>query len=212
MLVFGAAAPALAQSAKWQTVTTLSGDASGSSAPFTVGGSWRIAWTSAPGSIGNANFQGSVARVGQALPTDFFGNVIGKGSATSYEFGAGTYYLQINADERYSVAVQTKVAKLPKQPAYHWKTVYSTSGGSIGNTAPFTVHSPWRIVWTSAPGSIGSGNFQISVEKGSSPLPSDMLANVTGTDKGTGYEYIAGTFHLSINADENYTIQVQQGH
>jgi hypothetical protein len=204
--------PATATPATWQTVATWKGDATGNTQLFTVANPWRIVWTSAPGRIGSGNFAATVNRRGSILPGDLVGTVIGKGGATSYESSGGTFYLDIQSDEQYAVEVQTNVSALPAQPHYQWSSVMHLSGNSTLNSQQFTVKAPWRIVWTSKPGSIGNGNFAIDVQDSSgSGLPVDSAANVVGTDAGTAYEYQDGTFNLSITADENYDILVQQG-
>lgn len=197
--------------ATWQTVATFSGDSTGNTSTFAVGGTWRAVWSSSDGSIGKGNFSVTIDQPGTSLPVGQFANVIGAGGSTSYEQGAGAYYLNVLADEKYSITIQTKVSQLPTQPTYSWHTVYQTNGDSIGNTPVFSAKAPWRVVWTSSDGSIGSGNFQVDVDTSGSTLPVDSFANVTGPDQGSAYEYTSGKYYLSVTADENYTLQVQEG-
>jgi hypothetical protein len=196
--------------ATWQTVATFKGDSIGNTQPFTVGDEWRIVWTSSPGKAGDANFAVDVMKPGDSMPLDTVGNVIGKGGATSYESGAGTYYLSIQADENYNIVVQTKVSELPKQPTYNWSTVMKIKGNSMQTTRTFTVTSPWRIIWSSSPGSIGAANFSVTIQAKGQELPAGEFANVIGKDSGVNYEYEPGTYSLKILADENYNIEVQQ--
>ncbi len=199
------------QRALWRTVATWAGDSTGNTQPFTVDSAWRIVWFAKPGTTEKGNFVITVNRPGSSLPVDMVGNIVGTGHATSYESGRGTFMLNIAADEDYRVVVQTKAASVPPQPRYRWTTVRKFTGNATGTTASFHATSPWRVVWTSAPGPTGAGNFQVSVQHPGQSLPVDMLANVTGRDHGTAYEYASGLFNRSITADENYQIAVQQG-
>lgn len=198
--------------ATWQTVATFTGDSIGNTQPFTVGDEWRIVWTSAPGKLGPANFVINVQQPENDMPLGVVGNVIGKNGATSYESGAGTYYLGILSDENYSIQVQTKVATLPAQPQRSWKTVLKVSGDSMQATQSFNVNGPWRIVWSSDAGSIGDANFSATIQGASGQgVPDGEFANVMGKDSGVDYEYGSGKFNLNILGDEKYTIEVQQG-
>lgn len=214
-LVAGSLASPMVAQAKtakvtWKTVATWSGDSMGDTQPFRVNGQWRVIWSASPGKGGAANFVADVSgnNTDDGM-VDMIGNVIGRGGATSYENGGGLYHLNINADEKYKIAVQTLSRWKPKQPSYKWSTVMKLSGNSIQRTRSFRVKAPWRIVCTASPGSIGAGNFAADIEQGGQVVNS--FANVTGADKGTDYEYESGTMDLNINGDENYTIEVQQG-
>lgn len=91
------------------------------------------------------------------------------------------------------------------QPSYTWSTVKKVSGNSIQRTQSFHVKAPWRIVWTTA-----SGGFSYaSVEHAGQMV--NPFATVAGKDSGIDYEYVSGTFDLNIEADEQYTVTVQQG-
>ena len=50
----------------------------------------------------------------------------------------------------------------------------------------------------------------MDVNQPSGSLAGGSFANVTGNDSGTAYEYQSGTFYMSINADENYTLLVEE--
>lgn len=204
-------AKAAAPSPQWVTVAQWQGDSAGRSAPFTVGSTWRVQWEARPGPHGAGNFVLYVYRVGSQVPVGVIGNVIGRGHDISYQNGAGTYYLDINADEPYTIGVATP-APAPGQPHYQWSNVATFSGADVTTTAPFTVQAPWRVVWQTQSGSAGSTNFQVAVQAAGETVPVDLFANVIGTDQGVAYEYRSGTFQLSINAAQPYRLVVQTGH
>lgn len=193
----------------WITVASFRGDSTGQTQPFKVTNRWRIVWRSSPGAI-SGNFAAQIEQPGQSLPIGLAGNVMGTGHGISNEYQAGTFYLGLQADERYVVTVETMAVRLPKQPSYHWRTVATFHGGAQAQTSPFKVKSPWRVVWKSSPGAM-SGNFAVDVDQPGQTLPADSFANVMGQDAGTAYEYTSGSFFLSVNADENFTAVVEQG-
>jgi hypothetical protein len=187
-----------------------SGDATGNTLPFRVGSEWRVVWRSTPGTIGAANFAISVMQPGNSAELGLVGNVVGAGHATSYQYAAGTFYLSVQANEKYTVKVQT-AGRVPRQPFHRWKVVTVFKGAAQEQTRPFRVKSPWRIVWRSYPGSIGPANFAAYVEQPGAVAPMGLFANVIGRDSGVDYEYARGTFYLNFNADERYIATVEQG-
>lgn len=98
--------------------------------------------------------------------------------------------------------------------AQTWQTVKEFKGGSLKNTAPFTITSnEWRIVWMATPSAMGN-IFQIYVNDTATggPAGTGVAANIIG--KGNDINYMtgsgSGTYDLVINSTENYDITIEQ--
>jgi len=79
--------------------------------------------------------------------------------------------------------------------------IASFKGSDIQNTRPFTVSSPWEIVWTSTPGKF------IAIHVYSIPRKWESVAS-NETGKGRSYQPQSGTFYLEIDADGDWQINI----
>ena len=91
-----------------------------------------------------------------------------------------------------------------------WRIVNKWSGKSIKDTESFQVSSKeWKITWDTKPGDLGDMNFSISVHKADGELVT-IVANVIGNDKDSSIMRGEGSYYLSINKGQPYTITIQE--
>lgn len=88
---------------KWREVASWSGKSTRSTEKFTVGSPWKIMWDTRPGDLGAMNFQ--IFIYGEDGVPGLAANVIGADQDQSIQHKAGTYYLQFNTAQRYTVRV-----------------------------------------------------------------------------------------------------------
>lgn len=191
----------------WHTVLRVQGTTTGNTPAFTVAGPWRLVW-SARSVAGGGTLWVHAAGLGSTAPPRFLVNAAGtRHGASASEDQPGTYYLHIQADERYTVAVETRTSRVPTQPTDHWKTLTTVVGTGALSSSIFTVKSPWRIVWKShAPGTIS-----VDVTVPGMGATADRFAEAVATTQGVGYEYTAGTYYLVVTASAPYKLAIQQG-
>ena len=67
----------------------------------------------------------------------------------------------------------------------------------------------WKITWDTKPGDLGDMNFSISVHKADGELVT-IVANVIGNDKDSSIMRGVGSYYLSINTGQPYTITIQE--
>jgi hypothetical protein len=108
-------------------------------------------------------------------------------------------------------AVITQPAPTPSpapvvpQPAASWHTVATFSDQTQKNTSPFTIQgSQWRITWQET----GDGYFGANAQ---SPDGSNYcsIANLVGTGSDSTYCYTAGTYYISVNTANNWSMTVE---
>lgn len=99
------ASPAVAprEAGNWIDVASWSGKSIRSTEKFTVGSPWKIVWDTRPGDLGAMNFQ--IFIYGEDEMPGVAANVIGADQDESIQHKAGTYYLQFNTAQRYTVKV-----------------------------------------------------------------------------------------------------------
>jgi hypothetical protein len=91
---------------KWRAVRSFTGSSIKNTESFTISGDeWRISWVTRPGEYGEMNFQIYVYNADGSLK-DIAANVIGAGEDSTVIRGSGTYYLQFNSGQPYSVVVE----------------------------------------------------------------------------------------------------------
>jgi hypothetical protein len=71
---------------------------------FTVGDNWEIAWDTKPGDF-SGNFSVTAKPVSGDGDEQLVANVMGASQDHSMQYTAGTYYLEINADQPYEIVV-----------------------------------------------------------------------------------------------------------
>lgn len=95
----------------WLEVKTFIGSSIKKTEPFTVGPRWRIKWDTKPvRRIGDGSFSVSIYKIGQSAPFSLAANVTGYSEDSTEEYGAGTFYLEMNSDEKYLVTVSQQVS------------------------------------------------------------------------------------------------------
>jgi len=98
----------------------------------------------------------------------------------------------------------------PKPSKLTWYKVVQWRGKSIKDTETFNISSrEWRISWETNPGEYGDMNFQIYVYKSNGDLVS-VAANVIGYDKDSTIIRGAGSYYLTINTGQPYSIVVEE--
>lgn len=93
----------------------------------------------------------------------------------------------------------------PPAPPASWHTVQTFSGQTQKNTAPFTIQgSQWRISWQET----GDGYFGANAQ---SPDGGNYcsIANLVGPGSDSTYCYGAGTYYVSVNTANLWTITVE---
>jgi hypothetical protein len=94
------------QPASWHEVQTIKGQAIKQTETFTIkGDEWRISWDTKPGKHGDMNFQIYVYNASGGLE-NVAANVIGKDNESTIMRGSGSYYLQINSGQPYTIKVE----------------------------------------------------------------------------------------------------------
>jgi hypothetical protein len=194
----------------WHTIASFRGAATGATAPFVTNRRWRVVWTAGPAPQPTADFGILVEQPDSGVPYDTIANTIGSGHGTHVEEGSGTFYLDVQTGEPYTVEVQTYASTPHMQPRYAWRSVLTASDSASKTIALPPLRSPWRIAWQ-ADGGTAQGSFAISVMQAGQDLPVDFVANVTGSASAVAYEYRSGTFQLKVAASEPYKITVQEG-
>ncbi|MDE1924931.1 MAG: hypothetical protein KGH79_01995 [Patescibacteria group bacterium] len=97
------------------------------------------------------------------------------------------------------------VVTAPPKPAASWHTVGTFSGQTQKNTAPFTIQgSQWRITWQET----GDGYFGANIESPSGDGYCS-IANLAGSGSDSTYCYGAGTYYLSVNTANSWTMTVE---
>lgn len=95
-------------------------------------------------------------------------------------------------------------------------TLFSQSGSGAQTTSQFTVPTSakgWRINWAYNCSSFGSqGNFVVTVFQGTQMSFNDPGVNQLGVKgSGTEHNYDTGAFHLGINSECAWTVNVVAG-
>jgi len=91
-----------------------------------------------------------------------------------------------------------------------WKKVAQWEGKVIKDTETFRISSTeWRISWETKPGEYDDMNFQIYVYKSNGDLIS-VAANVIGYNNDSTIIRGAGSYYLSINTAQPYSIVVEE--
>lgn len=212
-LAFLAAGPAQAAPqhraprAQWQTVLRLASTASANSPPFVVTGPWRLVWSVRKPAGGGALWIRAGRFSGGVSPAFLVKARSATRGATAVQRGTGTYYLHVQTDEPYAVAVQTYAPKVAPQPHYRWKTVTVISGTGALDSSLFTVKRPWRLVWTGPK----PGTITVNVTIPGLQNVADRFGDVLLARGGIGYEYTAGSYYLVITGMSGYRVAVQQG-
>ena len=94
-------------------------------------------------------------------------------------------------------------------PTPGWTKVTSWKGNSIKDTETFSITAnEWRIQWSTEPGQYDM-NFQIYVFKANGNWKS-VAANVIGKGSDVSYVRGAGSYYLTINTGQSYTITIEQ--
>ena len=87
-----------------------------------------------------------------------------------------------------------------------WHTVTTFSGTNTKNTEPFTVKgSQWRIAWTET----GDGYFGADAEKPDQSSGYCPIANTIGTNSDSTYCYTPGTYYISVNTSNTWSIKIE---
>ena len=91
----------------WQTVQTFTGSSIKTTEDFTIDSDeWKVVWSTTPGQYGDMNFIVGVDDITGSMVSSV-ANVIGAGNDESYvKEGAGTYCLDINTAQNYTITVQ----------------------------------------------------------------------------------------------------------
>ncbi|MCQ4084351.1 hypothetical protein NGB36_28160 [Streptomyces sp. RB6PN25] len=85
--------------------------------------------------------------------------------------------------------------------------VMTDSGSGIKNTPSFTVGGNWTLQYTFNCAALGQpGNFIVTDETGM-PLANELKSQGSGQDP----QYDAGTHHLQINSECDWTVKVVNG-
>ncbi|MGC9602496.1 MAG: hypothetical protein ABSE76_02025 [Minisyncoccia bacterium] len=93
----------------------------------------------------------------------------------------------------------------PPAPPASWHTVTTFSGQTQKNTPPFTIKgSQWRITWQET----GDGYFGADTQ---SPDGSNYcsIANLAGPGSDSTYCYTPGTYYISVNTANSWTMTVE---
>jgi len=99
-------APVVQTPASWQEVMTISGQSTKKTDLFTVTANrWRVSWATKPGGYGATNFAVWVYRA-NGDTVGLIANIIGAGQDDGYEYGAGSYYLDITSSQPYGIVVE----------------------------------------------------------------------------------------------------------
>jgi hypothetical protein len=97
----------------------------------------------------------------------------------------------------------TTKAAAPAKPT----VVLTAHGSGIKNTAPFTTGDNWTVTYTFDCTGFGqAGNFMVSDEN-DMPLVNELKLKGTGSTP----QYNAGTHHLQINSECDWTLTVTNG-
>lgn len=109
------------------------------------------------------------------------------------------------------VTTQRAVKKdSPKPRQAAWYKVSQWQGKSIKDTETFNISSgEWRISWETRAGEFGDMNFQIFIHKSNGDLVT-LAANVIGYDKDSTIMRGKGSYYLSINTAQPYSILVEE--
>lgn len=90
-----------------------------------------------------------------------------------------------------------------------WQVVATFTGNGTKQTQKFTVRNEWRIRWNTQPGPYGAMNFQIYIYSENGELDG-VAANVIGSSQDVSYQHRSGTFYLTINTAQPYSIAVDE--
>ncbi len=94
----------------------------------------------------------------------------------------------------------------PPAPPASWHTIETFSGDTQKNTAPFTIQgSQFRVTWQE------SGQFYFGADAESPDNSGNYcaIANLAGSGSDTTYCYGAGTYYISVNTANPWTITVE---
>ena len=101
------AQPAKPTPTQWVKIASYTGSGTKKTPKFTVGDEWKLTWEAKAGQYGDGNFIVCIYEEGSEMP-DIVANVIGANKDESYQYTAGTFYLDINAGEPYAIAIWEK--------------------------------------------------------------------------------------------------------
>ncbi|MBI3947356.1 MAG: thermonuclease family protein [Armatimonadetes bacterium] len=91
-------------SGQWRLVAAWAGATRKNTETFTVSAPWLVTWSTWPGVLGDANFIVTL-NDRKADMADLIANAIGAKAERSYQYRAGTFYLDINTGQPYRIAV-----------------------------------------------------------------------------------------------------------
>ncbi len=101
---------------------------------------------------------------------------------------------------------QTSSVATPPAPAATWHTVTTLSGQTQKNSPPFTIKgSQWRISWQET----GDGYFGATAESPDNSGSYCAIANLVGNGSDSTYCYDPGTYYVSVNTANSWTITVE---
>jgi len=103
-------------------------------------------------------------------------------------------------------------------PTIKWKTLTSFSGSGNARSETFTVPAHWKILWSCDPNSNKNNIYNIIVYKrkvpynGDASIPDADINQIcsNGSTSGETEENIAGSFYLEINAEDAWSISIQE--
>lgn len=114
----------------------------------------------------------------------------------------------INKDRNLKSKKNSEITKETKSPML-WNEVIRFTGSNMKNTKKFDISSnEWRIKWDTEPGKHGDMNFQIYLH-GTDGFP-QIIANIIGKGNDETYIYEKGTYYMTINTSQPYTIVVEE--
>jgi len=109
-----------------------------------------------------------------------------------------------------NVVEQTQVAKKDLVIKPRWHKVTSFQGEGPKETPPFKIKGKeWKISWETRPVK-ENGEFIVILYDEKNPEVSEVIANTTGEGKDLVYLEGKGTYYLSINTNQSYTITVEE--
>ncbi len=98
------------------------------------------------------------------------------------------------------------VTQAPVAPPATWHTVTTLSGQTQKNSPPFTIKgSQWRISWQET----GDGFFGATAESPDESGSYCAIANLVGSGSDSTYCYDPGTYYVSVNTANSWTITVE---
>ncbi len=98
------------------------------------------------------------------------------------------------------------VVTAPPAPPASWHTVATFSGQTQKNTSAFAIQgSQWRIIWQET----GDGYFGADADSPDGSGSYCSIANLAGSGSDTTYCYKSGTYYISVNTAQSWTMTVE---